>query len=46
VAGGAQGVGDMGADEAGPSGDEHKHYASVRPPLVIGRGARLVFSES
>ncbi len=46
VAGGAQRVGDVRADEAGASGDEHEHHASVRPPLAIGRGARHVFSES
>jgi hypothetical protein len=46
VTGGAQRVGDMRADEAGPSGDEHEHHASVWPPLVVGRGTPLVFSES
>ena len=46
VAGGAQRVRDVRADEAGPSGDEHEHHASVRPSLVIGRGAPDVFSES
>ena len=40
VAAGAQRVGDVPADEAGASGDEHEHELNIRPPRRRGHANR------